>query len=89
MRTEGDPQRRALGEQLQQQAEEADDEHGKVPGTRPVIRGVLVCAAHRAGLGLMLRLVLLFADAFWRVADQVQGTEEPVAQKQRAHEQHG
>jgi hypothetical protein len=89
VRTEGAPLRSALGEQPQQQAEEVDDEHGKVPGARPVIRGVLVCAAHRAGLGLVLRLVLLVADAFWRVADQVQGTEDPVAQEQRAHEQHG
>ena len=89
MRTECDPQRRALGEQSQEQAEEAEDEHGEVPGARPVIRGVLVRVAHRAGRGLVLRLVLRVADARWRVADQVQNPEDPVAQQQRADEQHG
>jgi hypothetical protein len=54
-----------------------------------VIRGVLVRAAHRAGLGLVLRCVLRVTDARWRVADQVQGPEDPVAQQQRADEQHG
>jgi hypothetical protein len=89
MRTECDPQRRALGEQSQEQAEEADDEHGEVRGARPVIRGVLVRVTHRAGRSLVLRCVLRVADALWRVADKVQGPEDPVAEEQRADEQHG
>ena len=89
MRTGCDPQRRALGEQPQEQAEEADDERGEVPGARPVIRGVLVRVTHRAGRSLVLRCVLRVGDALRRVADQVQGPEDPVAQQQRADEQQG
>ena len=41
-------QRRALEEQPQEQAEEADDEHGEVPGARPMMtRGMLVRVTHR------------------------------------------
>ena len=88
-RAECDPHRRALGDQPQEQAKEADDEHGKVPGARPMIRRVLVRVTHRAGRGWVLRLVLRVADALRRVADQVQGPEDPMAQEQRADEQHG
>ena len=88
MRAECDPQRRAFGEQPQEQAEEADDEHGEVPGARPVIRGVLVRLTHRVGRGWVLHLVLRVAGALRRVADQVQGTEDPMAEEQRADEQH-
>ena len=89
MRAESDAQRCPLEEQPQEQAEEVDDEHGEVPGARPVIRGVLVCAAHRAGLGLVLCCVLRVADALRRVAEQVQGPGGSVAEEQRADEQHG
>ena len=82
---ETDPQRSALGEQPQKQPEKADGEHGEVPGARPMIRRVLVHAAHHTGRGLVLRV----AGALRRVADQVQGPERPVAQEQRADEQHG
>ena len=88
-RAECDPHRRALGEQPQEQAEEAHDEDGEVAGARPMIRRVLVRAVHCAGRGWVLRLVLRIADALWRVADQVQGPEDPMAEKQCADEQHG
>jgi hypothetical protein len=84
-RGDGVPQQYALGKQPQKQPEEAEDEHGKVPDASPVIRGVLVRAAHRPGRGLVLRV----ADALWRVAERVQGPEGPMAQQQRADEQHG
>ena len=64
---EVDLQRRALGEQPHKQPEEAEDEHGKVPGAGPIIRRVLVRAAHCPGL--VLRCVLRVADALWRVAE--------------------
>jgi hypothetical protein len=90
---ECDPQRPALGEQPQKQPEKADGEHGEVPGaglmTGPMIRGGLMRAAHRTGRGLVLRCVLSVAGALRRVADQVQGPEDPVAEEQRADEQHG
>jgi hypothetical protein len=70
-RVESDPQQRALGEEPQEQAEEADGEHGEVPGARPMIHGVLVRVTHRTGCGLVLRWVLRFAGAQRRVADQV------------------
>ena len=62
-----DPQRRALGEQPQKQPEEAEGEHGEVPGAGPMIRRVLVRAAHRPGL--VLRCVLRVTEAFWGVAE--------------------
>jgi hypothetical protein len=90
---DADPQRRALGEQPQKQSEKADGEHGKVAGaasmTGPMIRRALVRVTHRTGYGLVLRCVLGFADALRRVADQVQAPEDPVAEQQRADEQHG
>jgi hypothetical protein len=86
---ETDPQRSALGEQPQKQPEKADGEHGEVPGghsmTGSMIRGVPVRLAHRTGRGLVLRV----AGALRRVADQVQTPEDPVAEQQRADEQHG
>jgi hypothetical protein len=66
-RGEADPQRRALGEQPHKQPEETEDEHSKVPGAGPIIRRVLVRAAHCPGL--VLRCVLRVADALWRVAE--------------------
>ena len=54
-----------------------------------MIRRVLVRVTHRAGRGWVLRLVLRVADALRRVADLVQGPEDPMAQEQRADEQHG
>jgi hypothetical protein len=93
MRGQADPQRRALGEQRQKQPEKAEGEHSKVPGaglmTDPMIRGVLVRAAHRTGRSVVLRRVAPVARALRRVADQVQGPEDPVAEEQRADEQHG
>jgi hypothetical protein len=87
-RVEPDPQQRAVADQSQEQAEEADGEHGKVPGTRPMTRRMLVRITYPTGRGLVLRCVLRFG-ALRRVADQVQGPEGPVAEKQRADEQHG
>jgi hypothetical protein len=50
MRAESDAQRCPLEEQPQEQAEDADDEHGEVLDARPMMtRGVLVRAAHRLG----------------------------------------
>jgi hypothetical protein len=83
-RGECDPQRPALGEQPQEQAEETG-EHGEVPGARPMIRRVLVGAAHHPGV--VLRCVLRVAGALRRVADQVQGPEDPVAEEQRPYEE--
>jgi hypothetical protein len=80
---EADPQRPALGEQPQKQPEKADGEHGKVPGAGPmagpVIRGVLVRVTYRTSCSLVLRRVLRVTGALRRVADQVQGPEDPVA----------
>jgi hypothetical protein len=50
----------------------------------PVIGRVLVRAIHRAGL--VLRWVLRVIGALRRVADQVQGAEDPVAEEQRTDE---
>jgi hypothetical protein len=49
MRAESDARRCSLEEQPQEQAEDADDEHGEeVPDARPMMtRGVLVRATHR------------------------------------------
>ena len=85
---EPDPQRRAVADQSQEQAEETDGEHGKVPGARPMIRRMLVGITHPTGRGLVLRCVLRFG-ALRRVADQVQSPEGPVAEEQRADQQHG
>jgi hypothetical protein len=49
MRAESDAQRCPLEEQPQEQAEDADDEHGEVLDARPMTRGVLVRATHRPG----------------------------------------
>ena len=54
MPVESDPQRRALGEQPQEEAEEADSEHGKVPDARPVIRRMLLQITYPTGRGLVL-----------------------------------
>ena len=88
-RGEADPQWRALGEQPHKQPEETEDEHSKVPGAGPIIRRVLVRAAHHTGRGLVLRCMLRVAGALRRVADQVQDPEDTVAEEQRADEQHG
>jgi hypothetical protein len=87
-RLQSDPQRRALGEQRQEQAEEAD-EYGEVRAACSVVRGVLVRVTHRADCGVVLYCMLRVAGALWRVAEQVQGSEDPVAEEQRADEQHG
>jgi hypothetical protein len=77
----------------QEQREQAEGEHSKVPGagsvTGPVIRGVLVRVTYRTDHGLVLRCILSVADALRRVADQVQGAEDPVAEEKRADEQYG
>jgi hypothetical protein len=52
-----------------------------------MITRVLVRVTHRAGRGLMLRCVLRVAGALRRVADQVQGAEDTVAEEQRPHEE--
>ena len=82
-RGECDPQLPALGEQPQEQDEETDDEHGEVPGARrvtgPMICGVLVRAARRSGL--VLRCMPCVASALRKVADQVQGPEDAVAEE--------
>jgi hypothetical protein len=49
MRAESDAQRCPLEEQPQEQAEDADDEHGEVLDARHMTRGVLVRATHRPG----------------------------------------
>jgi hypothetical protein len=49
-----------------------------------MIRRVLVRATHRTGL--VLRWVLRVVGAPRRVADQVQGAEDPVAEEQRTDE---
>jgi hypothetical protein len=90
---EANPQRPTLGEQPQKQPEKADGEHGEVLGARPMsgsmIRGVLVCGTHRTGRGLVLRCVIRVTGALRRVADQVQGPEDPVTEEQRADDEHG
>jgi hypothetical protein len=90
---QADPQRPACREQPQKQPEKADGEHGEVPGaglmTGPMVSRVLVRATHRTGYGLVLRCVLRVAGALRSVADQVQSPEDPVAEEQRADEQHG
>jgi hypothetical protein len=54
-RLESDPQRSALGEQPQEQAEDADGEDSEVPRARIVARGLLVRVTHRAGRNMVLR----------------------------------
>ena len=82
MHVKSGPQRRALGDQPQEQAEETYDENGEVPGAGPVARGMLVRITHRDGRGLLvLRCVLRVADAHRRVAEQMQGPEDPVAEE--------
>jgi hypothetical protein len=82
MQVKSAPQRRALGDQPQEQAEETYDENGEVPGAGPVARGMLVRITHRDGRGLLvLRCVLRVADAQRRVAEQMQGPEDPVAEE--------
>jgi hypothetical protein len=88
MNAEPSPQRGTLGKQPQEQAEQADD-HGEVLGARRMTCGVLVRVTCRPGRGLVLRCVLRVAGALGEVADEVQGPEGPVAQQQRADEQHG
>jgi hypothetical protein len=83
-RGECDPQRPALGEQPQEQAEETD-EHGKVPGARPMISRVLMGAAHHPGV--VLRCVLRVAGTLRRVADQVQGPQDAMTEEKRPHEE--
>ena len=53
--------------------------------TGAVICGVLVRVVHRAGL--VLRCVLRGAGALRKVANQVQGAEDTVAEEQRPHEE--
>ncbi len=77
----------------QEQREQAEGEYGEVPGagpvTGPMIRWVLVRVTYRTDHGLVLRCMLTVADALRRVADQVQGAEDPVAEEKRADEQYG
>ena len=88
MRDESDAQRCPLEEHPQEQAEDAEDEHGEVPDARPMMtRGVLVRATHRPGSWLVVRCVLRVASALRRVAHQVQSPEYPVAQQQRENKQ--
>jgi len=54
-----------------------------------MIRGVLVRVTHRTGRGLVPRCVIRLTGALRRVADQVQDPEDPVAEKQRADDEHG
>jgi hypothetical protein len=55
--------------------------------TGPMIRTVLVRVTHRTGSCLVLRCVLHAAGALRKVADQVQGPEDPVADDQRPPEE--
>ena len=86
MRVESAPHRLAPGEQPQEQAEEAD-EHGEVPSagsmTGPMVCRVFVGVVHRPGL------VLGVAGALRRVAVQVKGPKDSMAEEQGADEQHG
>jgi len=52
-----------------------------------MVRRMLVHGTLRPGCVLVLRCVLRAVSALWRVADQVQGPEGPVAEKQRAYEE--
>jgi hypothetical protein len=54
-----------------------------------MIRWVLARVTYRTDHGLVLRCMLTVADALRRVADQVQGAEDPVAEEKRADEQYG
>jgi hypothetical protein len=54
-----------------------------------MIRGVLMRVTHRTGCGLVLRCVLRITGALRKVADKVQSPKGPVAEEQRADEQHG
>ena len=54
-----------------------------------MVRGVLVRVAHCTGRGLVLRWVPRITGALRRVADEVQGPEDTVAEEQRAYQQHG
>jgi hypothetical protein len=85
---EPNPPRGNLGEQAQEQADEAGN-HGEVLGTRSMTRGVLMCTSRRSNRGVMLRCVPHAIGALRRVADKVQGPEGTVAEEQHAGEQHG
>ncbi len=88
-RDELNPPRGTLGEQAQEQADEAGN-HGEVLGTSSMTRRVLMCTSRRSGRGgRMLRRVPCAISALRRIADQVQGPEGTVAEEQRAGEQHG
>jgi hypothetical protein len=88
MRAESDAQRCPLEEHPQEQAEDAEDEHGEVPDARPMMtRGMLVRLTHPTDRGLVLPCVLRVASALRRVAHQVQSPEYPVAQQQRENKQ--
>jgi hypothetical protein len=88
MRAESDARRCPLEEHPQEQAEDAEDEHGEVLDARPMMtRGVLVRLTHPTGCGLVVRCVLRVASALRRVAHQVQSSEYPVAQQQRENKQ--
>ena len=77
----------------QEQREQAEGEYGEVPGagsvTVPIIRWVLVRVTYRTDHSLVLRCMLTVADALRKVADQVHGAEDPVAEEKRADEQYG
>jgi hypothetical protein len=84
-RVESNPQRRALEEQSQEQAEDTGGKDSEIPRACVVARGVLVRLT-RPSRGLVLRCMLRGGSALWRVAEQVQGSEDPVAEEQRADE---
>jgi hypothetical protein len=63
-------------------------EDSEVPRACVVARGVLVRLT-RPSRGLVLRCMLRGGSILRRVAEQVQGSEDPVAEEQRADEQQG
>ena len=76
---------RACAQQAHEQAEEARH-HGEIIRARRVARRMLVRVAHRPSCGVVPRWVPRTIDALGGVADQVQGSEDPVAEEQSPYE---
>jgi hypothetical protein len=54
-----------------------------------MIRRMLVPITRPTGRGVVLRWVLRITGALWRDTNQVQRSEDAVAEEQRAYQQHG
>ena len=70
-------------------AEEYAEQHGEVPGIRPVLRRMPLRVLPVPGPGMPLGGVAPGRGRWRRVGDQVQRSEGPMAQEQRPDQQEG